>query len=177
MEPAARAGRMISAIDWARSANMRAISAAGAIGPRAASDFESSRTLRIRSPRAVPPGLRRVTTVWPSASRVAARRRSWVVFPEPSRPSKVMKYPRGITFSLPRASVYRGGIDGIQEDQERFPEGGVVMLTVAFIAIILALFALLGVFALMAKDQNRRGQSGSQNAAGSAKQGRASGPN
>jgi len=51
------------------------------------------------------------------------------------------------------------------------------MLTVAFIAIILALFALLGVFALMAKDQNRRGQSGSQNAAGSAKQGRAAGPN
>ena len=57
----------ISAIDWARSANMRAISAAGAMGPTEASDFESSRTLRMRSPRAVPPGLRRVTTVWPSA--------------------------------------------------------------------------------------------------------------
>jgi flagellar basal body-associated protein FliL len=51
------------------------------------------------------------------------------------------------------------------------------MLTVAFIAIVLALLALVGVFALMAKDQNRRGQSGSQNAAGSAKQGRAAGPN
>ena len=34
---------MISAMDWARSANMRAISAAGAIGPRAASERESRR--------------------------------------------------------------------------------------------------------------------------------------
>jgi hypothetical protein len=50
------------------------------------------------------------------------------------------------------------------------------MLMVAFIAIILALFVLLGVFALMAKDQKRREQSGSQNAAGSGKQGRAAGP-
>src|SRR5258708_22818051 len=150
MLPALSAGRMIWAMDWGRSANMRAISAAGAMGRTEASDFESSRTLRMRSPRAVPPGLRRVTTVWPSASRVAARRRSWVVFPEPSRPSKVMKYPRGISFSLPRPSVYRGGIDGIQGDQERFPAGRIVMLTVAFIAIILWLFSLLGVFALMA---------------------------
>src|SRR5258705_6421928 len=113
MEPAARAGRMISAMDWARSANMRDISAAGAMGPTEASDFESSRTLRMRSPRAVPPGLRRVTTLWPLASSVAARRRIWVVFPEPSRPSKVMKYPRGITFSLSRATVYPAGSDGI----------------------------------------------------------------
>src|SRR5580704_6168113 len=111
MEPAASEGRMISAMDWARSANMRDISAAGAMGPRAASDFESSRTLRMRSPRAVPPGWRRVTTLWPSASSEVARRRSWVVFPEPSRPSKVMKYPRDITFSLPRS--YRGrGLPG-----------------------------------------------------------------
>jgi hypothetical protein len=51
------------------------------------------------------------------------------------------------------------------------------MLMVAFIAIILVLFALLGVFALMAKDQKRREQSGSQNEAGSGKQGRATGPN
>ena len=51
------------------------------------------------------------------------------------------------------------------------------MLTVAFIAIAFVLFALVGVFAWMAKDQNRRGQSGSPNTAGSAKQGRAVGPN
>jgi hypothetical protein len=50
------------------------------------------------------------------------------------------------------------------------------MLTVAFIAIIFVLLALVGVFALMAKDQNRRGQSGSQSAAGSGQQGRAIGP-
>jgi hypothetical protein len=51
------------------------------------------------------------------------------------------------------------------------------MLTVVFIAIIFLLLALVGVFALMAKDQNRRAQSGSQNAVGSGKQGRATGPN
>jgi hypothetical protein len=49
------------------------------------------------------------------------------------------------------------------------------MLTVGFVAIIVVLLALVGVFALMAKDQNRRGQSGSTNAGGSAKLGRASG--
>jgi hypothetical protein len=49
------------------------------------------------------------------------------------------------------------------------------MLTIGFIAVVFALLALVGVFALMAKDQNRQGQSGSQNVAGSAKQGRASG--
>jgi hypothetical protein len=48
------------------------------------------------------------------------------------------------------------------------------MLTVGFLAIIFALLSLVGVFALMAKDQNRKGQSGSPNAGG-AKQGRASG--
>ena len=41
----------------------------------------------------------------PDRPRVA-RRRSWVVFPEPSRPSKVMKYPRGIGTSLPRAGIH-----------------------------------------------------------------------
>jgi hypothetical protein len=45
------------------------------------------------------------------------------------------------------------------------------MLTVAFVAIIFGLLALVGVFALMAKDQ-KRGQSV---AAGSAKQGRVPG--
>jgi hypothetical protein len=49
------------------------------------------------------------------------------------------------------------------------------MLTIGFIAVVFALLALVGVFALMAKDQNRRGQSGSQDTAGSGKQGRASG--
>ena len=49
------------------------------------------------------------------------------------------------------------------------------MLTIGFLAIIFVLLALVGVFALMAKDQNRKGQSGAQNAGGSAKQGRASG--
>src|SRR5260370_39182441 len=169
MEPAARAGRMISAMDWARSASMRDISAAGAMGPRAASDFESSRTLRMRSPRAVPPGFRRVTTVWPSASRVAARRRSWVVFPEPSSPSKVMKYPRGIGTSLPRRSGWH---------LKRVGKGSVrrvVMLTIGFIAIVLVLIAIVGVFALMAKDNKRRGQSGSADAAGHEKQGTAKG--
>jgi hypothetical protein len=91
MLPAARAGRMISEMAWARSANMSAISVAGAMGPTAASERESRMMLRIRSPRAVPPGWRRVTTLWPSASSVVARRLSWVVLPEPSRPSKVMK--------------------------------------------------------------------------------------
>lgn len=49
------------------------------------------------------------------------------------------------------------------------------MLTVGFVAIVFVLLALVGVFALMAKDQRRRGQSGTQNAAGSAKEGRAPG--
>jgi len=49
------------------------------------------------------------------------------------------------------------------------------MLTVGFVAIIIVFLVLIGVFALMAKDQNRKGQSGSQDAAGNAKQGRAPG--
>ena len=49
------------------------------------------------------------------------------------------------------------------------------MVAVGFLAIIVVLLALVGVFALMAKDQNRKNQSGSPNAAGSAKEGRASG--
>jgi hypothetical protein len=65
MEPAARAGEMISAMAWARSANMRAISASGLMGPRADSERESTRTARRRSPSAVEPGWRRLTTVRP----------------------------------------------------------------------------------------------------------------
>jgi hypothetical protein len=49
------------------------------------------------------------------------------------------------------------------------------MLTIGFIAIVLALLAIIGVFALMAKDNIRRGQSGSRGTASSAKQGRAPG--
>ena len=49
------------------------------------------------------------------------------------------------------------------------------MLTVGFVAIIFVLLVLVGVFALMAKEQNRRGQSGSPHAVGSAKQGRGPG--
>jgi predicted permease len=51
----------------------------------------------------------------------------------------------------------------------------IVMLTVGFIAMVFMLIALVGVFALIAKDQNRRGQSGSQSAAGSGKEGGAIG--
>jgi hypothetical protein len=50
------------------------------------------------------------------------------------------------------------------------------MLTIGFIVIIFVLLALVGVFALMAKDKNRQGQSGSPNTAGSGKQGRAPEP-
>jgi len=35
------------------------------------------------------------------------------------------------------------------------------MLTIIFLGIIVALLTVVGVFALMAKDKNRRGQSGS----------------
>jgi len=49
------------------------------------------------------------------------------------------------------------------------------MLTIGFIAIVFVLIAIVGVFALMAKDNKRRGQSGSADAAGNAKHGRATG--
>ena len=49
------------------------------------------------------------------------------------------------------------------------------MLTVGFLAIIFVLLALVGVFALMAKDQKRKGQSGTPTSGGSVNQGRASG--
>ena len=41
----------------------------------------------------VPPGSRVVATVTPCASRRAARRRSWVLLPLPSPPSKLMNLP------------------------------------------------------------------------------------
>jgi hypothetical protein len=49
------------------------------------------------------------------------------------------------------------------------------MLTVGLVTIIFVFLVLVAVFALMAKDQNRKSQSGSPNVAGSAKQGRAPG--
>jgi hypothetical protein len=49
------------------------------------------------------------------------------------------------------------------------------MLTIVFISIMVALLALVGVFALLAKDKRRQGQSGSPDVAGNAKQERASG--
>ncbi|WP_433964744.1 hypothetical protein [Tunturiibacter gelidiferens] len=49
------------------------------------------------------------------------------------------------------------------------------MLTIIFLAVIVALLALGGVFAFMAKDQKRKGQSGVAGTSAEATQGRASG--
>jgi hypothetical protein len=49
------------------------------------------------------------------------------------------------------------------------------MLTIGFITIVVVLLAIGGVFALMAKDNKRRGQSGSPGKSSQAKQGRATG--
>jgi hypothetical protein len=49
------------------------------------------------------------------------------------------------------------------------------MLTIGFVAIVLVLLAIVGVFALLARDSIRRGQSGSAGTGSDAKQGRASG--
>ena len=52
---------------------------------------------RMRSPSGGAAGLAEGDDVVALRLRgVSARRRSWVVLPEPSRPSKVMKKPRGI---------------------------------------------------------------------------------
>jgi len=51
------------------------------------------------------------------------------------------------------------------------------MLTIAFVAMIVALLVVVAVFALMAKDQKRKGQNGTVNTTGGASQGRASGLN
>jgi hypothetical protein len=50
------------------------------------------------------------------------------------------------------------------------------MLTIGFVAIVIALLVIVGVFALMAKDNRRGRQSGSPGTASDAKQGRATGP-
>jgi hypothetical protein len=49
------------------------------------------------------------------------------------------------------------------------------MLAIGFITITFVLLAIVGVFALMAKDNDRRGQSGSRGMDSNVKQGRAPG--
>jgi hypothetical protein len=49
------------------------------------------------------------------------------------------------------------------------------MIVIIFLAIVVALLIVVGVFAWMQKDKKREGQSGSPGAASEAKQGRASG--
>ena len=49
------------------------------------------------------------------------------------------------------------------------------MLIIVCIAVAMLLLAIVGVFALLAKDNKRRGQSGSSHTASTVKQGRASG--
>src|SRR3954447_15235718 len=52
-----------------------------------------NRRSRIRSPTEVPPGSLVRTTRWPSPRSHRSSRLATLDFPEPSRPSKVMKYP------------------------------------------------------------------------------------
>src|ERR1019366_275042 len=75
---------------WAREANIKAISANG----ESPSVAESSKTRRIFSPVAVPPGSRVSTTLQPASRRAAASLRICVLLPVPSSPSKVMNFPR-----------------------------------------------------------------------------------
>jgi hypothetical protein len=49
------------------------------------------------------------------------------------------------------------------------------MQTIGVITIVFVLLAIVGVFALIAKDNERRGQSGSRRTASNTKQGRAPG--
>jgi hypothetical protein len=49
------------------------------------------------------------------------------------------------------------------------------MLTIGVITIVFVLLAIVGVFALIAKDNEQRGQSGSRRTAGNTKQGGAPG--
>ncbi len=101
---ACSAGATMWSSDWARSANISAISVSGPILPTALSTRESSRMERMRSPSGVEPGLRRVTTRWPCSSSHAASRFNCVVLPDPSSPSNVIKKPRAISPSLSQRS-------------------------------------------------------------------------
>src|ERR1700730_14704427 len=81
---------------WAREANMRAISVNGE-RPEVA---ECSRTSRIFSPAAVPPGSRVTVTERPRARRERASFSICVLLPLPSRPSKVISFPRAGTSEM-----------------------------------------------------------------------------
>ncbi len=58
---------------------------------------ECSSTSRIFSPAVVPPGSRVMVTERPWARRERANFSTWVLLPLPSRPSKVMNFPRAGT--------------------------------------------------------------------------------
>jgi len=92
ISPAVSAGVRTSAITWARSPNISAISAMGA----RPFERESRSRARMRSPVAVPPGWRVMRAPWPRFFSHAARRLICVVLPEPSRPSNVINRPRGM---------------------------------------------------------------------------------
>ena len=47
-----------------------------------------------------PPGSWATTTEWPRRERVFSRRRSWLVLPLPSIPSKLRKAPRFVKLQL-----------------------------------------------------------------------------
>ncbi len=88
--PAASAGAMTSAISWRRDAMNRYISASASI-----SRPLYRRTSRMCSLNSVPPGSRTSTGL--SFSSHSLKSSAWVVFPEPSVPSNVMKSPRFAT--------------------------------------------------------------------------------
>jgi len=58
---------------------------------------ECSNTSRIFSPALVPPGSRVIVTEWPCARKERANFSTCVLFPLPSRPSKVINFPRAGT--------------------------------------------------------------------------------
>ena len=84
--------RGLIAMTCARSENIRPSSACGSSEVRR----ESSRRLRMRSPRCVPPGWRVVTTASSRRTSHSCSLRNCVDLPEPSSPSNVRKKPRGM---------------------------------------------------------------------------------
>ena len=70
----------------------------------------------MRSPVGVPPGWRVRTGSGPRLLSQAAKRLIWVVLPDPSRPSSVMKRPRGMGSSLSLGRMAASGVtDGGDE--------------------------------------------------------------
>ena len=61
---------------------------------------ECNSTSRILSPAAVPPGSRVMVTGRPWARRERANFSTWVLLPLPSRPSKVINFPRAGTSKM-----------------------------------------------------------------------------